>query len=464
MRDKVVHLIPNSSVARLFPGVVQEKELIKGITTDNREVAFVKCSYNTCSLAYKVAVVSNINTNPTDVTFFDRICFEGKAINTFSAPKRTVDIESGYDVSERMKAITPKKWNEINCSENVMVDRMELRISVEFSFRRNTSSTETAIMTSTPHFCVASDKPVSVKQIPKIYLMVYDFFSFLNFSRNIVFDKVRTQRRTPEGKYETIADVYAKINDYEEYEKSEANSIVLNNCQDYWGNLFKAVAERRTLKIYDNFYIPKDQSDRGKVTYEKFLSCALSFESEYERVYPAKNEQNPEFAQVKETFQESAENLDLLFQLARDNKIDADMFKKIYYKQIDTEMEELKRTLSKTKGKKYQKYYDRMVDSLGKIDFSLEEKYKNCLEQNYVYVEPIINRLTAENNIVFPAIPEAGHIFADFRNKIAHGNPSDIEAVHCVLFEVARALLYVMILKKANAGDDSIKKIINKLF
>jgi len=33
-----------------------------------------------------------------------------------------------------------------------------------------------------------------------------------------------------------------------------------------------------------------------------------------------------------------------------------------------------------------------------------------------------------------------------------------------VLYEVARALIYTMVLKKANADDDSIKTVINKLF
>lgn len=79
-------------------------------------------------------------------------------------------------------------------------------------------------------------------------------------------------------------------------------------------------------------------------------------------------------------------------------------------------------------------------------------------------VKPIIGRLSSANSLVFPSENEAGKIFADFRNGIAHGNPPEIEDIHCVLFEVARALIYIMILKNAGMDEKSIKNIVKKLF
>ena len=62
LKDKRVHLIPNNAYACLRPGEIREKEVINGVTTGNREVAFVGCRYNNNSLGYKVLVISDSNT------------------------------------------------------------------------------------------------------------------------------------------------------------------------------------------------------------------------------------------------------------------------------------------------------------------------------------------------------------------------------------------------------------------
>ena len=61
LKDKKVNLIPNNTYASLLPGDVKENEVIKGVTTGNREIAFIGCKYNNCSLGYKALVISNCN-------------------------------------------------------------------------------------------------------------------------------------------------------------------------------------------------------------------------------------------------------------------------------------------------------------------------------------------------------------------------------------------------------------------
>lgn len=109
-------------------------------------------------------------------------------------------------------------------------------------------------------------------------------------------------------------------------------------------------------------------------------------------------------------------------------------------------------------------YFEKIKDALTKIDYSLAEKYKNALVNNWEYIQPVVDKMSRANKVEFPSASEAGKEFADFRNGIAHGNPQEIEPLHVVLYEVARALIYTMVLKKANADDDSIKTVINKLF
>lgn len=109
-------------------------------------------------------------------------------------------------------------------------------------------------------------------------------------------------------------------------------------------------------------------------------------------------------------------------------------------------------------------YFEKIKGALTKIDYSLAEKYKNALVNNWEYIQPVVDKMSRANKVEFPSASEAGKEFADFRNGIAHGNLQAIEPLHVVLYEVARALIYTMVLKKANADDDSIKTVINKLF
>lgn len=464
LKDKTVHLIPNNAYACLIPGDVREKEVIKGVTTGNREVAFVGCRYNDISLGYKALVISDCNTGLySGITKFDRICFEGKPVNVFAGPGRAFISESGFDISERMKSITPKKWEDINISSQVIINSDRIDIGVNFSFWHNLKYAETSMGDAIPKFTLEFQRTVNIKRLPHVYLMVYDFFCFLNFCRNIYFDKITLQQKEND-KFRTIATVYVNSENDEDYDRNEHNSIISQDCKFYLPELFKTVALRRNQKIYDNFYIPKNSKEASIVSYEKFLACALSLESEYNRLYPTKRKDNNLYADVYKVFEKSADELETLFTAIEENKLTPEEFKEIYFGKVNNEYNSLKKSISKTKIRKMDGYFEKIKGALTKIDYSLAEKYKNALVNNWEYIQPVVDKMSRANKVEFPSASEAGKEFADFRNGIAHGNPKEIEPLHVVLYEVARALIYTMVLKKANADDDSIKTVINKLF
>lgn len=464
LKDKTVHLIPNNAYACLIPGDVREKEVIKGVTTGNREVAFVGCRYNDISLGYKALVISDCNTGLySGITKFDRICFEGKPVNVFAGPGRAFISESGFDISERMKSITPKKWEDINISSQVIINSDRINIGVNFSFWHNLKYAETSMGDAIPKFTLEFQRTVNIKRLPHVYLMVYDFFCFLNFCRNIYFDKITLQQKEND-KFRTIATVYVNSENDDDYDRNEHNSIISQDCKFYLPELFKTVALRRNQKIYDNFYIPKNSKEASIVSYEKFLACALSLESEYNRLYPTKRKDNNLYADVYKVFEKSADELETLFTAIKENKLTSEEFKEIYFGKVNNEYNSLKKSISKTKIRKMDGYFEKIKDALTKIDYSLAEKYKNALVNNWEYIQPVVDKMSRANKVEFPSASEAGKEFANFRNGIAHGNPQEIERLHVVLYEVARALIYTMVLKKANADDDSIKTVINKLF
>ncbi|MBD5544966.1 MAG: hypothetical protein HDR01_12220 [Lachnospiraceae bacterium] len=87
--------------------------------------------------------------------------------------------------------------------------------------------------------------------------MPCDTYSALFSSRrNIVFDKIYIQRKI-EGKYATVAKVIVNSEDFGDYNNTERNSIIIDDCGKNFGNLFKRVAQRRSQKIYDNLYTKK---------------------------------------------------------------------------------------------------------------------------------------------------------------------------------------------------------------
>ena len=224
------------------------------------------------------------------------------------------------------------------------------------------------------------------------------------------------------------------------------------------------MALRRTQKIYDNFYIPRNSKEASSVTYEKYLACALSLESEYERLYPSKKIDNKSYADVHNLFEKTADELSVLFDAIKNEQLTFDEFLKLYYNGVNKKYNKFVKDASKTKQRKTDGYCEKIKDALSKIDYSLAEKYKNAINNNKEYLQSVIDKLCNYNHIQFPSANDAGNIFADFRNGIAHGNPREIERIHCVLYEVARALIYIMVLKKANADSESIKAIIKKLF
>lgn len=462
--DDKVTLIPYDTYSALFPSEIKEKEVINGITTGNRKVTFLKCRYSNNRLAYQVLIISTCNTGLyEDISSFDRICFEGKPINVFAGPGRAYISEEGYDISKRMKSITPRDWADLNVETDLKIRNREMTLSIDYCIWHNKKFAETSMGEAIPRFSIEYSKTLSIKNIPTIYLQVYDFFSFLSFRRNVIFDKIYIQKKI-EGKYAKVAEVIVNSEDFGDYNNTERNSIIIDDCCKNLGDLFKCVVQRRSQKIYDNFYIPKNGKESSQLTYEKFLSCALSLESEYARLYPSKKDENEKFAYIQGVFHESADKMDMLFVLAAEGRISQDEFEQCFYGDVNSRLKKRFESMSKTKAKPYQSYYLKIVDALSKIDYSLGEKYKNALNMHLDLVKPVIDRISSANGVAFPSTNEAGKIFADFRNGIAHGNPPEIEKIHCVLFEVARALIYIMILKNAGIEEESIKNIVKKLF
>ena len=159
LKDKKVHLIPDNPFASLMPGNIKEKEIVKGTTTDNREIIFIGCRYNSCILIYKALIISDYNTGIyPEITKFDRICFEGRAVNTFAGPGRAFTSEKGSDTSNQMKTIIPKKWEDINFTGEAKLKRDKIKLAIIFTIRHNLKYDKTSMGEAIPNFSLEYEK------------------------------------------------------------------------------------------------------------------------------------------------------------------------------------------------------------------------------------------------------------------------------------------------------------------
>lgn len=115
--------------------------------------------------------------------------------------------------------------------------------------------------------------------------------------------------------------MYVNSNINDDFDRNENNSIISTDCIKFWNKLFSVIALRRTQKIYDNFYIPLNSKEAPTVTYEKYLACALSFESEYTRLYPTKKEDNKSYAEIHNIFVKTADELNVIFHAIQNDQI-----------------------------------------------------------------------------------------------------------------------------------------------
>ena len=312
-------------------------------------------------------IISESNTGMyNDFESFDRICFEGVPVNVFAGPGTAFVSEDGYDISKRMLAITPKEWDELNIKTNTKIKSKNINLSVDYIIRHNKRYAETSMGEAVPRFCIEYEKPQKISKIPEVYLMAYDFFAFLNFRRNINFDKILIQRKT-DGKFETFARVFVKPHNWGTYTNTENNSIIIEDIKEDFGNLFKSVVTRRQNKIYDNFFMPHNDEENSQISYEAFLSCALSFESEYSRTYPSKKEEKEKYAYLQNLFIDSAEKLNEMIILFEGGEISKDDFEKMYFGMINPLVMSKMSEVSKTQGREYKGYYEniRLLPCLG---------------------------------------------------------------------------------------------------
>lgn len=119
---------------------------------------------------------------------------------------------------------------------------------------------------------------------------------------------------------------------------------------------------------------------------------------------------------------------------------------------------------SRKKKDKIGKYAKKILDDLDKIDFSLEEQFNNVLKKYTDILSDYKKMLAQRMKISLEGNINLGQIFSKMRNEIGHGHPKDLDDIHAYTYQLARCMIYVMILDNTGISHDAIKRIIHKIF
>ncbi len=459
--DRII-LNTNGNLLLQLTRQIIEKEIVNGRLNDGRHIKFYGCRYDGYRMSSQGYAYSK---NKDKLSVFNRICFEGKAIDIFSGAGFSVmEFEKNCETMIRMCGVTPKPWENINSKYKVMINGISCNVGITYHIYYDTIWGSRNIGRCIPKFFIAFEKPMPIDFIPNCYLWVYDFFKFLNFRRNIQFDEIIISKFASDfEKYEDIGVVKIFSKSKEPYFNTDRNTITIDEVGENFGKLFVHIIDRREQRTTDDIFIPQNDQEFRTVSYTSFLECALSFEGEFDRTQKTKAEIEPVFNQVKELAISSVAIGECEL-LTNDEELLKKELLELTKKYFKNEVEVICDEKSKTKAKSVRKYAEKFLNALDKVDYSLEEQYNQVRKKYSTIVSDYEKELANRMEINLKEYPNLGIKFADLRNQIGHGIPGEIEDIHVFVFMLGRCLIYTMILSSVGLDEDAVKTIVKKLF
>lgn len=398
---------------------------IRGVTSDNRDILFINCHLISTEFdpktifsiqGYAVSV-GNIG-EPCDFSF-DRMTFYSEAINTFYSPQNAIDKQSsdlGFWAEERNGAmsIILKPFDETSIAFNFDEETIcELNIARHINIKDGIEKIGDLITSFSFRFL---DKRMP-NDICKYYLHLYDFLSFVNYNKNIPFEKILLESKDSTGKFSPIAKLIIFTNS-NSYEGNTRHTITAEDLpKEKLGLIFKKASSLRNSDKRLSLYYPTNYRERNVTDPSKWLSLALCFEGLFTAINPHfKEEKNEYFKNVKSLIKNTVKSID--------------------------------KTMLTKKEKKYYSDFEKHID---RYEGLLEEKFNFVLKNNSK-----ILKISSNKNY--------GNIYAEYRNKLAHGTIEPLSDNEIEVYRLLRAMIYILLLNDVELNENELSKIINKIF
>lgn len=408
---------------------IDEEQDISGVTSDNRQILFLKCRFVFSTLQQKVwllpigYIVSSGNAGSSYDFTFEKVSFYSDALNTFYPPQRAMITDSDWDNWDGGITVKLKPFEETGVSFTYKECICKLNISRYISMQMGKSDLGN-IYTA---FSFEFDAAEPCKELPQYYLALFDFLSFINYGTNINFDKIVLYKRY-EDKLLHCADVYIFSNKGEYLQRPQIHTITVDDIPlNKLSDVFSKITSIRGHDQRLGYYFPENYKEGFRVDANRWFVKAMVFEGLFREYYP-------DFKQNKKEQFRTAKKV----ALAALNAVDQDQMSKCVSEYFDKCKEQIER-------------YEGLLEET--LNFTIK-KYNNALGD-------ILNFNRKEYHM---DQNEYGKIYSAYRNKIAHGNVESMGPKEVAVYRVLQAAIYFLLLEGTGLDSDTLRTIAKKLF
>ena len=412
------------------------QERLCGITSDNQSICFLKCrltkfSWNySCNYKWRPAayIISKNNLSNQESGLFHAVNFKGGIVNGFYPPHISINREETRYDSNGTTIISLKPFSETTRNIKFRADNENLDIQFSISVPGMKQSDTIELGTIISAMKIEFVEAKSVGDVIDIYSYWHSVFSFLNFNKGVSFGEVSLLFKHRDGSYEPRWSFHITRS---ENLTSSSNMAKAINLECFSDEQFISLVKAVTNKGFYNLFIPQNKNEMYVVDPHKYLACCASFESMYKSLYVPLNEANDDFNYVREKLTEVLLSIDKEF---------------------------------KGKNGARRQYAERFKETIERESYSLAEQFRKTLKEYTDIIHSIIANARGLNPDTQENENQMAEKFSNHRNRLAHGDYHVFENIHIAAYLIARAIIYVMVFKKAGLDDAAIKELVNTLF
>lgn len=259
--------------------------------------------------------------------------------------------------------------------------------------------------------------------------LIFVLFSFLQFNKDIGFEEVMVHTRNASKLYNKVGTLHIRGHEFISNGKNKHDVVRLFDLTD---DRFDALIRFISKDDYCDLFIPANKKELHEVDANKYLTCCSCFEYLFESTHNAKSDMDADFKYVLE--------------------------------RLNEELSRIKEELKDKSGEKNKReYVKRFENALKRESYTLAEKFRMAIGEYSDIISDFASLVKECNPISKKQEKDLAQEFAKKRNEFAHGHFTLFENVHLVGFTIARALIYVMILKKIGVDDGKVKEIIDRM-
>lgn len=416
----------------LFLTKEEEKEgSVIGITNTNRSIMFLKLKLRDVGMGVLKSFVpayivcrANLIDHFLDFESFESMFFYGDVVNNFYDPQKLlvntepdkVVLKSYKDVKKEFVVNNNKTCFGISSARQYSIKKYPLKLESYYQIQFN--------------------KKANVEEIIDYYIEVSKFFSFIYKRSHIQFDKIKLQKKILVPPFKPFEqEEKEQLIDCRLYVAPQQNvkidlprfihSLKLGDVEDRFENIYKVINDKNA---YLNHYSANSSDDRY-IDIDKYLKITASFESWFGMNFP-------EFKSKKDK-----------------------IYKDIKGKTIEF-LEE-----SKLSGnKKEKKYLDTFIKTINLLEGRLDEKLQHSFNLFSSITENFASKLIEQYELEVKNIKEVFVVYSKKRNKLSHGNISELEfkSEEIIGAIITQKMIRFLSFRKMGFTNEEIAKLFEK--